>query len=266
VMLERPRFSYPMADLRASVRLPRRLVGLGLLEAIDERDLLARADPMDCDGNGISGRAQLVADPRTGAIHLGRFGWKAEKIGIEHQVADALEADLGVTSSYFPEPSGGFELEDTDLARLTAYMRLLGLPAQRNAGDPRVAEGARVFAELGCASCHAPTARTGSTHPMVELRDQDIRPYSDLLVHDLGDGLADDSGGELSREWRTAPLWGIGLVSTVAGHTRFLHDGRARSILEAILWHGGEAEPVKQRVIALSTEEREALLAFLESL
>ncbi|AKF10161.1 di-heme oxidoredictase family protein [Sandaracinus amylolyticus] len=266
VTLQRPVFAFPADGMRASVRVARQLLGMGLLEAIDEETIVSRADPTDCNGDGISGRVQLATDPRTGETHVGRIGWRAEKISVEHQVADALEADLGVTSEYFPEAGGHFEISAEDLARMTTYMRLLGMPAQRDASDPQVRQGEALFRDLGCVGCHAPTAHTGSTHPFIELRDQDIRPYSDLLLHDLGEDLADTSGGEQGREWRTPPLWGIGLVETVSGHTRLLHDGRARTFLEAILWHGGEAEAVKQRVLMLDAAQRDALVAFLRSL
>jgi CxxC motif-containing protein (DUF1111 family) len=167
------------------------------------------------------------------------------------------------------------ELADADLARLTVYMRLLGVPGQRDVEDAQVTRGEAVFRTLGCASCHVPALTTGDTHPNLELRGQTIRPFSDLLLHDLGADLRDE-GGEAAdgrgaeaasaSEWRTPPLWGIGLARTVQGYVALLHDGRAESVLEAVLWHGGEAKQVRERFIKLSKEEREALLRFVESL
>jgi CxxC motif-containing protein (DUF1111 family) len=265
------------APARTSLRLARPLVGLGLLEAVPEAAILARADPGDCNGDVISGRPNLARDPQTGAAHLGRFGWKASKVSLRHQVADALLVDMGITTSLFPlaECRGGVcppeppELSDTDLDRLATYMRALGVPPRRRLSDPKVQRGATVFAAVGCISCHIPSIQTGGDHPLVELRNQTIYPYSDLLLHDMGADLADDSEREyaaLPSEWRTPPLWSVGLTETVSGQTRLLHDGRARSFLEAILWHGGEAVLVRERAAALPTEDREALLAFLGSL
>ncbi len=278
VKLTRPRFELKSTTgktPRSSARVARRLVGLGLLEALSEQTLLAQADPEDCDGDGISGRASLVQDPRDGVLRVGRFGWRAEKVSIEHQVADALEADLGVTSRIVPGAKGEIELDDADLAKLTAYMRLLGVPAQRDVDYPQVTRGEAAFRSVGCASCHVPALTTADTHPSLELRAQTIRPFTDLLLHDLGADLRDDSGAggdakgaqaATASEWRTPPLWGIGLARTVQGYVALLHDGRAQSVLEAVLWHGGEASQVRERFIKLSKEEREALLRFVESL
>lgn len=267
VTLRRPRLAVPeLGGTTVSVRVARQLVGLGLLEAIPEDTIVARADPEDCDGDGISGRASVIEDPRDGARRLGRFGWKAEKIDLPHQVADALQADFGVSTSIFPESSGDFELSDADVERLATYLRLLGLPGRRDVDDPNVREGERLFSELGCVGCHAPSARTDDSHPFVELRDQELRPYSDLLLHDLGPNLDDGSGTPTAREWRTPPLWGIGLLEIVMNEPSYLHDGRARSLLEAVLWHGGEAAAAQARVVALDRTQREQLLAFLRSL
>jgi CxxC motif-containing protein (DUF1111 family) len=260
-----------------SPRVARPLVGMGLLEAVPEQAILSLADEADCNGDGISGRANLVPDPESGVPRLGRFGWKASKVSVRHQVAEALLLDLGVTTSVFPDPECGPtpcakappELSDEDLERLTVYMRALGVPARGKLEDAQVQRGQALFTEVGCSSCHTPALATGTAHPQVELRDQLIYPYSDLLLHDMGPDLADESPHELAAsnaEWRTPPLWAIGLTAKVSGHTRFLHDGRARSLLEAILWHGGEAQAARQRVAALPAAERQALLAFLESL
>jgi CxxC motif-containing protein (DUF1111 family) len=279
VQLRKPVLDWrgPGAPERSSLRLARPLVGLGLLEAVPEAAILARADPGDCNADVISGRPNLARDPETGAVRLGRFGWKASKVSLRHQVADALLVDMGITTSLFPQgecpggvcPPEAPELSEGDLARLTTYMRALGIPPRRRLSDPRVQRGAAIFAAVGCISCHVPSIQTGGDHPLVELRNQTIYPYSDLLLHDMGPDLADDSEREfaaLPSEWRTPPLWSIGLTETVSGQTRLLHDGRARSFLEAILWHGGEAALVRERAAALPTEDREALLAFLASL
>lgn len=257
-----------------SARVARKVIGMGLLEAIDERTILSRADQKDCDGNGISGRPNFIKDPKSGVLRLGRFGWKAEKVSIEHQVAEAAMEDMGVGSSIFPD-NGKAELNDTDLANLVTYMRLVSVPGQRNYGDAQVTAGEQIFKTIGCANCHVTDVVTGANHPFSELRNQDIKPYSDLLLHDMGPDLADDSGVAASdsesapaaaSEWRTPPLWGTGLLQTINGHTGLLHDGRAANVLEAVLWHGGEAEKVKQAVTKLSATDRAALLAFVDSI
>jgi CxxC motif-containing protein (DUF1111 family) len=269
ITLQKPVFAFEGVDgsaLAPSIRVARQIPGMGLLEAIDEADILARADADDCDANGISGRPQIVSDPQDPSVQrLGRIGWKAEKVSVAHQVADALDADMGVTTPLIPG-SGEVELQDADFADLVTYSQLLALPARRNAEDPQVVQGSLLFAGIGCVNCHAPDATTGDTHPLVELRGQTIHPHSDLLLHDMGEGLADGSGTAQASEWRTAPLWGLGLVATVSGHAHLLHDGRARDPLEAVLWHGGEAAFASDAVKALSSEERAALLAFLQSL
>jgi CxxC motif-containing protein (DUF1111 family)/mono/diheme cytochrome c family protein len=275
-----------------SVRIARPVVGMGLLEAISEGEILAHADVGDCNKDGISGRPNIVWDPEDGKTHVGRFGWKASKASVRHQVAEAAVLDIGLTSSVFTTHDCGAaqdlcrakdgppELTDQDLDRLVTYTRLLAVPPRRDMDKPEVQRGEILFGQLGCANCHAPTQRTGNTHPFVELRDQVIHPYTDLLLHDMGVDLADSSGKELvaePREWRTPPLWGIGLCDTVASGSgttafpaqapcHFLHDGRARSLLEAVLWHGGEAQAVQERVVALPANDRAALLAFLQSL
>jgi len=257
-----------------SARIARKVIGMGLLEAIDERTILARADMKDCDGNTISGRPNFIKDPKTGALRLGRFGWKAEKVSVQHQAAEAAMEDMGVGSSLFPD-AGKTELSDVDLNKLVTYMRLVSVPGQRNYGDPTVTRGEQIFKTIGCSNCHATDVVTGPNHPFAELRNQAIKPYSDMLLHDMGPDLADNSGipaptSESSpagaSEWRTPPLWGTGLLGTIGTHTTLLHDGRAKDVLEAILWHGGEAETTKQNVIKLPAADRAALLAFVNSL
>jgi CxxC motif-containing protein (DUF1111 family) len=281
VILQKPTLAWtgsaPAPD-HVSLRVARPLVGLGLLEAISEASLLAQADPDDCNGDGVSGRANLVTDPETGATRVGRFGWKAAKVSVRHQVAEALLLDMGVTSPVFPDAECGAgascaraapELAETDLSFLTTYMRGLAVTPRRKLEDPQVQRGAALFAQVGCGACHMPAQMTAHTHPMVELRDQIIYPYTDLLLHDMGPDLADTSVREWvagPSEWRTPPLWSIGLTSVVSGHTRYLHDGRAGNLLEAILWHGGEASGARDRVVALPAADRTALLEFLGSL
>ena len=266
VELVRPVYAGAETDWAYSPRVARQLTGLGLLEAIDEAQILARAKVEGCDGTGgINGRAMLISDPTDGAVRVGRFGWKAEKVSVRHQIADALIQDMGVTTSLF-DGGDAPELSDEELDELVAYVSLLGLPGRRNADDPQVMRGEVLFGTTGCDGCHVREAFTADTHPFVELRDQEIRPFSDLLVHDMGEGLADPQGGPLAREWRTAPLWGLGLLEQVSGHIRLLHDGRARTMLEAILWHGGEATFASAAVRQMGPADREALLAYLGSL
>jgi len=257
-----------------SARIARKVIGMGLLEAIDERTILGRVDQKDCNMDGISGRANFIKDPVTGDLRVGRFGWKAEKVDVRHQVAEAALDDMGVGTSMFPD-AGKTELADDDLMRLVTYMRLVSVPGQRDHSDPQVLAGEQVFKTVGCSNCHVTDMVTGANHPFVELRNQDIKPYTDLLLHDMGDDLADSSGIALSddvsapaaaSEWRTPPLWGTGLLGTISMHTNLLHDGRAANVLEAILWHGGEAQATRDRVTKLSQVDREALLAFIASL
>jgi len=269
------------SELLISPRVAPAVIGLGLLEAVPELSVREREDPDDANRDGVSGRANLVWDIRRGTKALGRFGWKAEQPTVEQQSASAFFADLGVTSSLFPEdtctlaqqrcreqPNGGSpEVTDELLRKVVLYARTLGVPARRSGGAVE-RDGERLFVRAGCDACHVPTLRTGGFPPVPELSNQEIHPYTDLLLHDLGEGLADhrptfEADGS---EWRTAPLWGSGLVRTVSGHTRFLHDGRARDISEAILWHGGEARRARAAFVGMSAGERTALLAFLDSL
>ncbi len=278
VMLSKPKIGITVMNGATppafSARIARKVIGMGLLEAIDEQTILSHADPSDCDMNGIKGRANFVKDPVSGVLRIGRFGWKAEKVSIQHQVAEALIDDMGVGTTLFPD-NGKAELSDDDLSHLVAYMRLVSVPGQRNHDDPQVLQGETIFKTIGCSNCHLTDVVTGANHPFTELRNQDIKPYSDLLLHDMGPDLADDSGIAPSTdpsappsasEWRTPPLWGTGLITTINGHSGLLHDGRAASPLEAVLWHGGEAAAVQQRVVQLSAADRGALFAFVGSL
>lgn len=261
-----------------SARIAPQLVGMGLLEAVPEVALEELADPYDADGDGISGRIRRVVDPETGDVRVGRFGWKASQPTVRSQVASALNTDMGVMTSTFPEPDlgagqtnpdiPGVELSDSHLEDLTVYLSLLGVRPQRHLDDPEVIRGKEVFASIGCIDCHTPEFETTAFHPHAELRSQTIRPYTDLLLHDMGPGLADtlNEDGVLNSEWRTAPLWGIGRTGGVSGGEAYLHDGRARTIEEAILWHGGEAEASRQGYEGLSPEDKIAVIEFIRSL
>ncbi len=277
------------ADAMLSPRVAPQMIGLGLLEAIPAVDILARADPDDADGDGISGRAQIVWSREHGQPMLGRFGWKAGNPTVREQSAAAFAGDIGISNPLHPEGAGectlaqtacraaphggaeirgGLEIDAEMLDLVTFYSRNLAVPARRDPGDPQVLRGKRVFHETGCAACHVPKHVTHRLEDQPEQSFQLVWPYTDLLLHDMGEGLADHrpEGRASGREWRTPPLWGIGLTETVNGHTYFLHDGRARSLLEAVLWHGGEAEPARDRVVAMPKADRDALIRFLESL
>ncbi|KFA88857.1 di-heme oxidoredictase family protein [Archangium violaceum] len=269
-------------ELMMSPRVAPVMVGLGLLEAIPDAALEALADPEDKDGDGISGRINHVWDVEHGEPRMGRFGWKANQPSLRQQNAGAFRGDVGITSDLFPEEdcpapqtacqdalSGGEpELEAEKLEQVTFYTQMLAVPARRDVDEPEVLRGRRLFRELDCAKCHVPRHETGTVEDAPELSKQVIFPYTDLLLHDMGPELADGRPDfeATGSEWRTPPLWGIGLVETVNRHTRFLHDGRARSLEEAILWHGGEAERSRERFRNLTVNDRTALLRFLESL
>lgn len=269
-------------DVQTSVRVAPVMIGLGLLEAIPEADILQQADPGDSNGDGISGRPNRVWDVLKQETVLGRFGWKANQPTVRQQSEGAFHGDLGITTTLFPEqgctaaqqacrdaPDGGKpEISAEIMEKVTFYASTLAVPARRDIDDADIKKGELLFNRAGCTSCHTAEFTTGPSADFPELAGQVIRPYSDLLLHDMGEGLADgrpdfEANG---REWRTPPLWGIGLVETVNEHTRFLHDGRARNLLEAVLWHGGEAESAKQQVLAMDKTERDALIAFLNSL
>jgi len=277
--LRSPNYSFTgVTPTNFSARIAPQLVGMGLLEAILESDIEALADPGDSNGDGISGRLRLVTDAETGQDRVGRFGWKAGQPTVKQQVAGAFNTDMGVMTSVFPDPDcgsaqagcgpSGSELSDEHLDNLSAYVALLGVSARRDLDDPVALQGEGLFASAGCADCHTETFQTSPYHPHAELRDQTIHPYTDLLLHDMGPGLAATlvEGNASGAEWRTAPLWNIGLTDGVSFGEGYLHDGRARTLSEAILWHGGEAEVSKQAFESMSVSDKAALIAFLKSL
>ncbi len=275
-------------DAMLSPRVAPQMIGLGLLEAIPAADILAGADPDDLDGDGVSGRPNIVWSVEYDQPMLGRFGLKAGNPTVMEQSAGAFAGDIGISNPLFPAGSGectgnqaacinaihgnddarGTEIDAEGMELVTFYSRNLGVPARRNAGDPQVLRGKEVFYTTGCIACHTPSFVTHRLADQPEQSFQLIWPYTDLLLHDMGPGLADNrpEARATGQEWRTPPLWGIGLTAQVSGHTYFLHDGRARSLLEAVLWHGGEAQAQRDAVLNMSTADREALLAFLESL
>ena len=271
-----------------SPRVAPQMVGLGLLEAIPAADIVALADPEDDDQDGISGRANLVWSLEYDMPMLGRFGLKAGSPTIMQQSAEAFSGDIGISTPLLPAGAGEctaqqtdclnmphgdgdervFEVDQAGLDLTVFYSRNLGVPKRRNVDAPDVLAGKKIFYETDCIACHQPSFVTHRLADQPEQSFQLIWPYSDLLLHDMGEGLADNRPEHRAtgREWRTPPLWGIGLTQQVSGHSYFLHDGRARNLLEAILWHGGEAEPHRDAVVAMPASDRAALIKFLESL
>lgn len=279
--IENPNFGPLPEDLLTSPRMAPPMIGLGLLEAIAATDLMAAADPQDENGDGISGKANRVWDKSQQETALGRFGWKAAEPNIRQQSLGAFAGDMGLTSSLSPStdcspqqacdrfPNGGeFEVSDKVADFVTFYASSLAVPARRDLNAEPVQRGARLFNDTGCAGCHTPQHRTAEVADRPELSNQVIWPYTDLLLHDMGPGLADGRPEFLATgtEWRTPPLWGLGLAQTVLPRTGFLHDGRARNPEEAILWHDGEARTAADGYRELAAADREALLQFLNSL
>lgn len=266
------------ANVMLSPRIAPQVFGLGLLEAIPESTLKQMADESDANSDGISGKYNLVYDVTEKRYKIGRFGWKAGQPSLLQQSAGAYNEDMGVTNFVFPiENSFGqpqhlntdqLDLSDSLLHAVSFYMQTLGVPARRNVNDPLVQQGKKLFTTLQCASCHTPSHRTAVDVAFPSRSNQKIYPYTDLLLHDMGSDLADNRPEYLANgyEWRTPALWGIGLTKKINGHEFFLHDGRARNLTEAILWHGGEAENSKQKFTQLSAADRAALIKFLESL
>jgi CxxC motif-containing protein (DUF1111 family) len=250
-----------------SLRVPPPIFGRGLLEAIPESTILSLADPQDQNQDGVSGRANFVWDLQTQTTTLGRFGLKANAPTLLQQTAAAYVNDMGVTNPLFPDQDGSKDIDRQTLDNATFYTQTLAVPARTLLDDPLVQQGEHLFTQANCAACHLPTLQTGN-HPIKALANQTIHPYTDMLLHDLGAGLADDRPdfAASGSEWRTSPLWGLGLTQTVLPYSGYLHDGRARTLEEAILWHGGEAERAKETFKTLSAQDRQALLKFLNSL
>jgi CxxC motif-containing protein (DUF1111 family) len=268
-------------DTQVSPRVAPAMIGLGLLEAIEESRLRELADPDDEDENGVSGRLNHVWDVDSSSLRAGRFGWKAEQPSLRQQAAAAFLGDLGMSTPLFaaqdcteaqPEcqqaaTGGEPEVTESILDNLERYSQLLSVPVRQNWDDEQVRLGQELFTDAGCHECHTPNHRTGN-HALPELSDQSIWPYTDLLLHDMGEDLADDrpvfeaSGSE----WRTPPLWGLGRLPEINGHDRLLHDGRARGVAEAILWHGGEAKSARTAFVEMNEKQRAALVSFVESL
>lgn len=276
-------------DIMTSPRVAPQMIGLGLIEAIPEDQIRANADPDDKDGDGISGRTNENWSMRDQKVALGRFGWKAGQATIADQSAGAFAGDMGLSTPLVHKPSGdctaaqsyclnapngnskrdgGMEVGKKLFDLVVFYAQNLAVPPRRKPDDPTVVRGKELFYQLNCQSCHTPSFTTGKVEGQRHLSNQKIWPYTDLLLHDMGEGLADNrpEGVANGREWRTPPLWGIGLTETVSGHTNLMHDGRARNVEEAILWHGGEAQASRDGYAALSKDEREALDAYVNSL
>jgi len=262
-----------------SPRLAPPVFGLGLLQNIPESTILLFADEFDTDGDGISGKPNYVYNTYTHQRELGRFGLKANVPNLLMQVAGAYHQDMGVTNYVFPfESSFGQsqadalnddpELADSTLNQVVFYIKTLAVPARRNTTDADIQSGKQLFTQLNCSGCHKPVVQTGIDLNLSAINNQRIQPFTDMLLHDMGDDLADGRSDFLAtgNEWRTAPLWGIGLFAKTNGTPFYLHDGRARTIEEAILWHGGEALPAKQKFMQLSKPDRAKLLKFIQSL
>ncbi|KZB62001.1 thiol oxidoreductase [Thalassospira lucentensis] len=276
-------------DVMISPRIAPPMIGLGLLEAIPDEVLLANADPQDRDGNGISGRVNRVWDIAKDELAIGRFGWKAGMPTLDQQNQNAFQFDIGLSTPLYPNaysdcteaqslcrgaPDGNdpefdnLEAHDQITDLVLYYARNIAPPMRQNASDPDVMAGREIFNSIGCASCHTPSYQLPERADMPEQSGQVIWPHSDLLLHDMGDGLADHrpEAEASGTEWRTPPLWGLGRAQEIDPRAGYLHDGRARSILEAVLWHGGEAKPARDAVTFLPSSDRSKLLAFLKSL
>jgi CxxC motif-containing protein (DUF1111 family) len=267
-------------DVQFSPRVGPPAFGLGLLEAVSEQAIVKLAEKGR--QQGVNGHPNYVWDTERQRPAIGRFGLKANVATLRQQIAGAFIGDMGITSSLHPKenctaaqiackqsPSARQpELTDSQLDAVLGYLRLLQVPARRNADDPMVRQGEQTFIAIGCAACHVPFLTTGEFPDLPALSGQTIHPYTDLLLHDMGDGLADHRPDfqASGREWRTPPLWGIGLVERINEHSYFLHDGRARNLTEAVLWHGGEALPAQQHFAGLPVGRRLALILFLKSL
>ena len=265
-----------------SPRVAQQTIGLGLINALPDSEILQFEDEFDSNNDGISGRPNYVWNIEANTPTLGKYGWKGNTPTLKQRVASAFHGDMGLTTSLFSEnncpspqqdcfdaPNGGeLEVTDNQLQRVTFYQATLAVPNRRNFRDDNVLLGKVLFNELNCIGCHTINMKTGTSSITPVLNNINIRPYSDFLLHDMGEGLADNRKDFLAsgREWRTQPLWGIGLIEAVNGHTFLLHDGRARNVEEAILWHGGEAETSKEAFMNLNANDRQNLIDFVNSL
>jgi len=296
ISLRKPTYSvvdlaYGPLDPRTTLspRLTPPMIGLGLIEQIAPADILAHADPDDRNSDGISGKPNIVRDGQTGELTVGRFGWKAQTASVRAQAAEAFAGDIGISTPEVPkhwgdctaaqaeclampngvqERLGPVEAPPPVMDLVAFYSQNLAVPARRDLDARQVLAGKKIFYEIGCIACHTPKFVTRRDTPNKAQAFQLIWPYSDFLLHDMGPDLADGQavGDATGSEWRTPPLWGIGLTETVNGNSFFLHDGRARSLTEAILWHGGEAQKARDRFAGTNAADRDALLKFLESL
>jgi CxxC motif-containing protein (DUF1111 family) len=271
--LRKPRLKFVIGNKQQrafaySLRMTPPVIGPGLLEAIPDSLISSWADPEDSNGDGISGRMQYVPSRRTGTFEIGRFGFKASHPSLEQQSAAAAFNDMGLVNPLFPKDDKPFELSDLDLFKLSIYQQLAGVPAARNQSDIDIIRGKNLFLAVGCESCHKTNVVTGS-HQYSNLSNQTIHPFTDLLLHDMGPELANKRAEfqASGSEWRTTPLWGLGFTQTLSAvEARYLHDGRARTIEEAILWHGGEGDTARQNFKNLPSADRASLLKFLSSL
>ena len=251
-----------------SLRMSPPLLGMGLLEAVQDAAIVASSDARDANGDGISGRVNWVRDRVKGGYAVGKFGFKGNHPTVEQQSASALYHDMEISNPIFQEEGEMQEATEQDLHSLSIYLRLAGVPKARAQSEPSVLAGKEIFKQLRCDACHKMTMVTG-VHPDPELSNQTIHPFTDLLLHDMGPRLS-DGWNEFSagpQEWRTTPLWGLGFSTRLAnGKAVYLHDGRARTIEEAILWHGGEATASQKAFTALPAAKRRSLIEFLKSL
>lgn len=285
VMLRHPAYEVkdPYIPLPAAYDLSARMAppvfGVGLLENIPEATILSFVDDGDANSDGITGKANYIFDSTTNKNILGRFGFKANASTIIFQVATAYQQDMGVTSYVQPQESSGGQLQDDkkkdepelpdSIVNAAAfYVKTLAVPARRNVNDPDNKKGEQLFVQINCTGCHKPTVKTGTDLNFPQLSNQRIHPYTDMLVHDMGNGLADNRADYMASgsEWRTTPLWGIGLFEKTNGIPFYLHDGRARTLEEAILWHDGEAKKSKEAFMNLEKADREKVIRFLKSL
>ncbi len=290
--LRKPRYEFydekfgSLAGVMTSPRVGTQTIGFGFVDALTEQQLLANADENDADGDGISGRANYVWNVRANKTTIGKFGWKANAPTLEQQIAGALSGDMGITTSLFPKqncPSpqqdcndyvtennleNTIDFSDEELRQLTFYQATLSVPERRKVTDKDVLQGKGLFHDMKCAKCHAIGFKVEKSEMLPLIVGTIFNPYSDFLLHDMGEDLADNRPDFLAngREWRTQPLWGIGMIPKVNKHTFLLHDGRARNVEEAILWHGGEAENSKKEFMNLTKKQRKQVLKFINSL